>query len=178
MNTPVSLAEVKAHLNLDDVDSVPDDELWRTALAATAMVEAVSGVLRPRQETVRVRGGGKRLNLPVWPVLTVDAVVDDSGAEFDPADWWVSGRSRIEPFYGAVRCRWLDVTVTVGRNPVPDDLVTAVLLQTGLLWGSQRGPASVGRWTAMQGSGVASPGGLDRKRLDDILSLHRLPLLA
>jgi hypothetical protein len=162
---PVSLAELRSHLQFGDSDSRDDDEeLWRTLLSATRMVEAEAGALRPRQVVERVTlatpyDGYAPLALSQWPLLG-----DVAPSVASAATPWPSRYS-------------YDVTYTVGRDPVPEDLMEAVLLQAGLLWASQRGPESSQRFSALGSDAVRSPSGLDRLRLDDILSLYRVPAL-
>lgn len=172
---PVSLDEFRRHLNFEESDGHADDEeLWRTVLAATDMVELAAGAMRPRQVTERVTttrpyDGITPLPTSQWPVMgDVSSVV-----ALGPLNSFAFELS--QPYLVTYA---YTVTYTVGRDPVPAPLVEAVLLQAGLLWSSQRGPESSTRFSALGGDGIASPGGIDRKRLDDILTLYRVPAFA
>jgi hypothetical protein len=163
---PVSLEEIRAHLNITESDGHGDDEeLWRSVLAATRMVESHTGAIRPRQVTERLSltcpyDGYGPLPLSQWPLFG------------DTPPVVVSATSNWASRYA------YDATYTVGRDPIPEDLMQAVLLQAGLLWASQRGPEASSRFTALGGDGIASPAGVDRRRLEDILSLYRVPAFA
>jgi hypothetical protein len=161
---PVSLEEFRSHLNISAGDA-DDEELWATVLAATRMVEQQTGAIVPRQVTERLTltcpyDGYGPLPLSQWPLLG-----DTAPAVTAAATPWASRYA-------------YDVVYTAGRNPVPDDLMLAVLLQAGLLWQSQRGPDMSSRFTALGADGISSPAGIDRRRLDDILSLYRVPAFA
>jgi hypothetical protein len=173
--TDVSLEEIRAHLNLSESDGHDDDEeLWRTVLSATRMVEMQAGAIVPRSVTERVNtvrpyDGVTPLPTTQWPVMGDVASVVSNG----PLNSFAFELS--QPYLVTYS---YTVTYTVGRDPLPEDLMLAVLLQAGLIWASQRGPESSSRFSALGGDGIASPGGVDRKRLDDILANYRVPAFA
>lgn len=163
---PVSLDEVRSFLRLAETDGHGDDDkLWATVLGAVRSVETTSGAIRPRQVVERLTltcpyDGYGPLPLSEWPLLG------------DTAPSIASASSPWPSRYA------YDVTYTVGYDPIPEDLIQAVLLQTVLDWGSQRGPESIRRWTAMAGAGISSPSGLDKKLLDDKLAPYRFSVPA
>lgn len=163
--SPVALAEVRAHLNIDEADGHSDDEeLWDKTLAATGLVERQVGVIRPREVTSRVRGDTRSLRLPSWPVVSVTSITDASGTVADATQWYAVRSDTIRPVFGCVPWSpFFDVVYTAGYDPIPDELLEAVRLQTGLLWASQRGPESVARF-----ADGGSMGG-DRMQLEKIL---------
>lgn len=175
---PVSLAEARAFLNLGVGDTADDEEVWGNVLAAVDMVEARVGALEPRTVTSRIRPSSREIVLPEWPVLSVQSVTDTFTSETvtlesDAVVGQVITLPAVWPW------RWrpgLTVTYTVGRDPVPPSLREAVLLQAGLLWESQRGPAMASRFTAVGGD-VSSSGGIARLRLNDIIGVYKMPAI-
>lgn len=163
--SPISLDEARSHLNFEESDGHAfDDELWATVLAATEMVEQDLGPIRPRTVTATVRPTGRGTLFPRPPILSVASVTAADGGTVE----FVLVGDEIRP---ATRLCGVAYTVVyvAGLDPIPDDCIEAVELQTGLLWSSQRGPSS-SRFSALGGDGISSPGGLDRKRLDYILA--------
>jgi hypothetical protein len=137
---PVSLAEVRAQLNLKSDQIADDEELWRKLLAATSRVEAEVGPMMPRAVVGSIRSTSRgNLILPVWPVLSVEEVRD-------PADTVVgSGTYEVDLAAGHIRLctyfrQWWTVYYTVGQDPVPEDLMEATLVVAAHLWETQRGP--------------------------------------
>lgn len=137
---PVSLAEVRAQLNLSATQITDDEELWRKLLAATSRVEAEVGPMMPHAQVSRIRSSPRgNLMLPVWPVLSVEEVRDPADLVVGAATYEVdldAGHIRLDTYFR----QWWTVTYTVGRVPVPDDLMEATLVTAAHLWETQRGP--------------------------------------
>jgi hypothetical protein len=174
---PVTLAEVRSHLNFDESDGHDfDEELWQTTLEATEICEAEFGPIRPRSQTsaVRVNTDGTLL-LPVRPVLSVQSVTDFYGAVINVAGLTLDPTGTVWAVGGIGWSPQHTVVYTVGYDPIPTPLMKAVKLQAGLIWSSQRGPESSSRFSAIGGDGFA-PGGMDWARLQQIFTTHGLRL--
>lgn len=84
VNTALTTDEAKLHLRLEADDSSMDAEIAGIIAAATAMLEADTGLaLIQRTVTLFIDGFSKGVALPVWPVQSVSAVrfEDIEGAE-------------------------------------------------------------------------------------------------
>ncbi|MGH3496314.1 MAG: hypothetical protein ACRDP1_02465 [Nocardioidaceae bacterium] len=176
VSPPVTLEEFRAELNAETSKSAADDELMRTLLAATEMVESAVGAMSPRSVTDRTgtateqlypwadRGAygatygagqfGAALLLPQSPVVSVESITHiRTGNTYDPAGFEIDADTGI---LSSV-LSWLPfgpytVAYTVGRDPVPDMLMKAVLITGEHLWERQR-------------SGVTRPGMLGETRV-------------
>lgn len=168
--SPVSLEEFREHLNLDDGDTVSDAELWQCLLSAVATVEREVGALRLRQVSERVvsdvpHSTWSPVAVTEWPVFGDLAV---SGGDV-PNDF------AFEPVrYGR---NAYDVTYTVGRDPIPEDLLLAVKLVAALQWETQRGPDAASRFSAIGGE-AGSSGGLAWFRAQQLMAPYRVPAMA
>lgn len=146
VSPPLSLSQVKAHLNIDATDISNDDELRAMILAATDYAEGVVGPMSRRTVTETVDGRGRSaVLLSNAPAVTVSAVlvngvtVSDSGYSLDTeagvlhrvdgytASTWTDGFRNVE------------VTYTAGRTSIPAGLQHAVLELVRHLWETQRG---------------------------------------
>lgn len=145
VSEPVSLAEVKEHLNydLDDRDAYISRLIWQ----ATEVVEGPAGIgmaLMSQQWRLSLDCFPAVIEIPIWPVTSVDSVTytDTAGAEQTVAasDYKVDldmTPARVAPVYGKT---WptsrkelgaVKVTFTAGRsNPddVPESIKGAILL--------------------------------------------------
>lgn len=176
---PVTLAEFRAHLNLDANTTASDEELWDAVLAATAQVEFACGPVRPRSEVDVVDSWGGCLLLPTFPVVSLTSVVpaglygggpalDVSTLRLDPRTGEVSGSGS-----GCFGC--FTVTYVVGYHPIPRALMQAVLILAKLEWATQRGPSAVNRFRGMGDTDAAGmSSGLDKYRADRIMDPYRL----
>src|SRR6185503_17123821 len=97
---PVSLDEAKQHLNIALDDKTRDEDVQRWIKEARQQLEQDTGLALPRQ-TARIAieqfpSFGSWLNLPIWPVRSVEAFsyVDRDGVEHDilssPSDFLLS----------------------------------------------------------------------------------------
>jgi hypothetical protein len=142
----VSLAEVKAHLNL--TSTTDDEELRAAALAASAWVESKIGPVarRTQVETLYPTPAGT-LFLTHAPVISVTTIAGAYGytAGYDPllayldSDAGVlhAGIGRTFGYYP------LTVTYVAGRAVVPAPIRWATLEYVAWLWDTQRGPAQL-----------------------------------
>lgn len=160
--TPLlSLADVKARLNITDTDN--DEELRRIAAAATARLAAETHrtlASVTQTATVDMTGLGRTivtLPKPCW--LSITSVTDD-GASVDADDWRLDETGQtLTRRNGAT---WMgEVTVTGRAGVTGDDLAIAqqaALELTAHLWETQRVP--MGRNSApgpVPGMGYALP---------------------
>lgn len=151
--SPVSLAEFRSYVNAEESDGHADDEsMWQCVLAATRMVEVKVGPIRPREQVSKVAAGGCALLLPVFPALSLTSVADSAGTTLDVSALYLDeDAGLVERAGGFGSPRRYTATYTVGRDPVPDDLMQAVLSVAQQLWDSQRGPGASNRFTGMGG---------------------------
>jgi hypothetical protein len=174
---PVSLAEVRAQLNLASAQIADDEELWRKLLAATSRVEAEVGPMMPRTQVSVVRSSGRgNIVLPVWPVLSVTEVRDSGDTVLGSGTYDVDLRGGRVLIGSCVR-QWWTVTYPVGRDPVPEDLWEATLVTAAHLWETQRGPILTA--APMRGSGQAVParGFALPNRAAELMELYVVPAM-
>ncbi len=160
---PITLAEAKAHLRVDEADE--DDLVTRLIGAAVAKVEGPRGLglaIMERQWALSLHTFPRSIVLPLGPVKAVNTItyVDPAGAQqtLDPADYHADLKgepAEIEPAFGkswpATRNQRGAVTVTFTAGysdaaTVPDDLKTALLMTVAHLFEN--------RETVHLGSGV------------------------
>ncbi len=141
----ISLADVRAHLNITDTSS--DDELRRIVDVASATGESWTGRVFGRRTCVDVvSGAGPYLALKSCPVISVSAVVENGTTV--PATGWaltspeggvlsrVSGWSALEWARGAGN---VTVTYVAGYQVQPSTDVQGALEMARHLWQTQRG---------------------------------------
>ncbi len=110
------------------------DKAERYLRAAVRAVENRVGPTLPRVVTLHVaRQWGRPLLLDVWPALAVETV---DGAPVAP-DVRVDDVGVVHGLPSGTHV----LTVRVGRDPVPDDIVTGVFFVASHLWEMQRGRA-------------------------------------
>lgn len=156
----VSLADVKAHLNL--TDNVDDDELRPHIEAATRVIENVVGpvVVRSFSET---KPPARVLVLNKTPAVALTAVTpvrnngvpyDITTLDLDPTTGvvrrldggWIGiygGFGGVSSYYGSDYAGdALRVTYTAGRRQVPANMTLAAKLIIADMWETQRGHAT------------------------------------
>lgn len=135
----VTLAEVKAHLNIDSV--AYDDELQTFIDAAEAVIVQRVGPLTATTVTARVNGGDGGLILPVLPALSVTSVTPVGGAALTVGDLYLDSASALVTYVSGSRfaSTSYDVVYQAGRATLPADLKMAVLELVRHLWQTQRG---------------------------------------
>jgi len=142
---PVSLAEAKQFLRIDEGDTSFDSELGGFIAAAREQIEAITGT-RLVEQAVELRADGfaDLARLPIGPVIAASAIVYDDSAgveqEVDAENYELFGSNLeqgIRPVFGAtwpvgaVRAGAVRVAATVGYNTVPKPIWTAILLMIG-----------------------------------------------
>lgn len=153
--SPVTLEEFRAHLQLEPGEEPEDDgERWGKVLAATGLIEGKVGAIRPRSVTERCRESGGGIELGNGPVLSVASVVSVGGSTsyaVDDLDLDLDAGLIFRAGGYGLPCGDYTVTYTIGRNPIPPELMEAVLVVAAQLWESQRGPGATNRFTGMGG---------------------------
>lgn len=139
----VSLADVKAQINVDTYDTEHDDELRSMIEAATEVAEDMVGpvVVRTRTE---VHAGGPLLVLHHAPVVALTSLtpIHPTAVAYLPVDLDLDGATGIVRrldgggFGGPVR-----VVYIAGRRSVPASIVEGVKLIAAHMWDTQRGHA-------------------------------------
>lgn len=134
----VSLADVKAHLNITSTGN--DDELRHYIAAATDFVESRIGpvVRRTLVETVQPQSGRLFLSAPVIEVTSLAGAYGYSGA-YTVGNWAIDGASLVANYGVSTYCWPVTVTYVGGRTIVPATVQHAALDYVKWLWESQRG---------------------------------------
>jgi len=139
---PVSLTEVKAHLNIGADNIGSDDEIRAFINAATAAIEQRVGPMTRRTVTETHDGGGKVL-LRTYPVISLTTVTDNgitlTSGQYRERDGVVTKKSGTSATNFTTGLDGVSVTYQAGRTSVPADLRQAVLEQVRHMWETQRG---------------------------------------
>lgn len=135
----VSLAEVKTHLNL--TVSTHDAEVQSFIDAAEAAIGERVGPLASATTTVRVRGGGRSLVLPLAPAVSLMSVTPADSTALSLSDLYLDAAAAIVSYVsgGTFSARHYDVVYEAGRSTCPADLKLAVKELVRHLWSTQRG---------------------------------------
>jgi hypothetical protein len=143
----VSLADVRAQLNMGATETADDEELRGFIGAATGAVERALGRVVVRRSIVERQqvGRAREVLLRQVPVLSLTSVVAaDGSATWDPAVMQVDGETGLltvtsgESLTGAV-----DFTYQAGELIIPEDYQLAALIIVQHLWETQRGTMGV-----------------------------------
>ena len=139
---PVSLSEVKAHLNIAADRITDDDELRGFINAATSAIEQRVGPLTRRTVTETHDGGGVVM-LRTYPVITLTTVTDNgitlTAGQYRERDGIVTRKSGTSAVNFTTGLDGVSVTYEAGRTVIPADLRQAVLEQIRHMWETQRG---------------------------------------
>lgn len=148
MATWLTLAEVKAHLNIPDVDTGSDAELVGAMDAAVEWLEARVGPVDQRTVTEVVPAGAALL-LSYTPVLSLTSVAGayGNGQSIDVATLYLDGAAGVVKGASGTRRFAYPVTVTYVAglsNPstCPASYRQATLEIIRAIWGAQRAGAS------------------------------------
>lgn len=144
---PVDLDAFKDHIGYDHDDGSEDAKLTQILAAATGAVEGKVGamVMRASDERAEVRGGV--LIIGARPLVNITTLTNRrTGATVDVTTLDVDTDARIATsLTGRLADGVYDVACTIGRDPVPEDLIEATLIVAEQLFETQRGTTATGR---------------------------------
>jgi uncharacterized phiE125 gp8 family phage protein len=165
ISAPLSLTDVKTHLNIDASSVVNDDELRSFMLAATDLIEGVVGPLSRRPVTGETHNGGRgTVLLKQAPVVEVTGCTEN-GVSLSAGSYSLDGESGVlTRTSGFTAYTWsegynnVSVDYVAGRTSIPADLAHAVLELVRHLWTTQRGSVRrSGTDDYLPGSGFSMP---------------------
>lgn len=140
---PVTLDQLKAHLQMTTGAGVDDDELTMTLESATEVCEGEVGPILYRAYDERLTGTGGVLVVSYGPLVELTALAALDGTTYDPANLDVSRPGVIRRVSGTFPRGRYDVAYTSGRAEVADDVPSsvklAVMIVAGHMWETQRG---------------------------------------
>ncbi|MEH0442448.1 hypothetical protein QA811_01935 [Streptomyces sp. B21-102] len=144
----VSLAEARAHLNMEPSETADDDELRGFIGAATGAVEKALGrtlVRRAFVDRLDISGSVDSVLLRRVPVLSLTSVASADGATtWDIEDLRVDGASGlVVATAGAVFTGSMDFAYQAGMAVIPDSYRLAGKIIVQHLWETQRGAMGV-----------------------------------
>jgi uncharacterized phiE125 gp8 family phage protein len=178
---PVSLTDVRSHLNITGEDVERDQELTAFIQAATSAIEQRVGPLTRRSVTESHNGGRHAIVLRHSPVITVTSATEN-GAAVPSGGYTISPASGVlTRTSGYSRATWVDgfnnvtVAYVAGRTSIPADLRQAVLELVRHLWSTQRG-SMAGRRTGeefVSGQGYTLP-----NRVLELIGPYEMPGMA
>jgi hypothetical protein len=156
----VSITDVKAHLNKND--DVDDEELRRTAEAATGVVERYRReIVARRSFTEEFRAtSSTRFLVGHYPVDSVTSLVRvDGSTTYDPANLVVdSSTGLVTVGSGPALSGHLRVVYVAGYVVVPPEFLEATAIIAAYLWGTQQQPGLGPRGPFATDDTVAPPG--------------------
>lgn len=171
----IDMTGFRAFLQYTGDDTDPKLALMELILAAAReKVEDLVGPLTPRPvvQQVRIDRRGQVLLRP-WPVLSLESV-SHAGTTLDAA--------QVQILPGGVlavpRFCWgepLTVSMTVGRNPLPSELILATYIIGSHLWETQRGRGSRPQSYGGEPAEVVPRGFAVPTRAEELLAGHRVP---
>lgn len=139
----LSLADVKAHLNIPATNTSSDDELRGFIESATAVVEEKIGPVVRRTRTAEVVGGGCRIRLPHTQVLSITSLtlIRDGSSPVNVNDLSVNGPRGVvtRKDDGRLPVGRLLATYVVGRIVVDANWIEAAKIIVKHLWETQLG---------------------------------------
>jgi hypothetical protein len=174
----LSVAEVKAHLNVTDY--ADDSEILAFIDAAVGIAEGVVGSIENRTVTETHNGGRATVCLNVPPVVSVSAVTEN-GTSVAASGWDVSTNgvlTRTSGYStGVFTSGFNNVSVTYvsGRSSIPADLRHALKELVRHLWETQRGSTTRKRSgdDYQPGAGFSLP-----NRVAEVLDRYRIAGIA
>lgn len=175
--TVVAVDKMKAHLNI--TSGSHDAELLTFIAAAVAAISERVGALEPTPTTVRVRPSQRVLRVPA-PAVSLTSVTDADGESVDVDDLFFDTATGLVSFNDGLSfsSRYYTVTYVAGRDPVPADLVLAVMELVRHFWLTQRGPTRRPGGSTSEGTSNTVPGAayLLPFRVSELLKPH-MPIL-
>jgi uncharacterized phiE125 gp8 family phage protein len=140
----VTLAEAKAHLNIEASRTADDEEISRFIGALTAPMERHVGAVLPVTVTDRCWGGRRSLPLTRRPVQSVTSVTLPCGGTLPGSGYELDGEAGVlHRMSGDHLSRWergrITIVYTAGLAAVPAHVRQAALIILGHLWETQRG---------------------------------------
>lgn len=173
----VTLGKVKTHLNI--TSTTHDAELQGFVDAAEAAIAERVGPLVATSTTVRVRPSRRVVRVPA-PAVSLTSVTDADGESLDVADLFFETATGLVSFNDgrSFASRYYTVTYVAGRDPVPADLVLAVMELVRHFWDTQRGPSRRPGSPASEGTANTVPGAayLLPFRVSELMKPH-MPIL-
>jgi len=144
----VSLAEARAHLNMQPGETSDDDELRGYIAAATRAVERQLGrtvVRRTVTDRFHLSGADRQVLLRTVPVLSLTSVVSaDTSTTWNVSDLEPDVESGLVTVVsGPALTGVVDITYQAGMAIIPDDFRLAGKIIIGHLWETQRGAMGV-----------------------------------
>ena len=145
----IGLNDVKAELNISQVNTTWDAELQVYTDAVTDLIEGYTGPWENRTVAETVRGG-KMIILSQIPVVSVTSIIDPRGIlTHNVADTMLNARAgSIRPKYAVPFADPVDVVYVAGRNvtadAIPSSVQIAARIAVANLWQTQRGNAGAG----------------------------------
>jgi len=177
---PVSLTDVRSHLNLSGQDVTRDAELTQFLLSATAAIEARVGPLARRPVTEVHNGGVSGILLRQPPALSITSVTENGSTVAGSGYTLSPGGGVVTRVNGYSRSVWTDgfnnvsITYTAGRTSIPADIRQAVLELVRHLWTTQRGQQGNRRQDEfIAGQGYSMP-----NRVLELIAPYELPGIA
>ncbi|WP_402465788.1 hypothetical protein [Isoptericola aurantiacus] len=165
---PLSVDEFKNAINLTDENQTDEAEQWLRAAVRT--VEGRVGALNPRSITVQLdEGHGGRYWHRTDPVLEVTAVDGET-----PTAVRVSSIGVITGLPTSAAA----ITLRIGQEPVPDDLVLAVFFLGSHLWEMRRGRQGRRGAYARDDEPAPQTGFAIPRRALELMADHLLPGMA
>lgn len=172
----VSLADVKARLNIPASNTAADEELRLYIDAATDFFEGEIGpiVRRTLTETVTPAGGRLWLSAPVISLTSMTAAYGYSGT-YTVGNWSIDDRTLVAN-YGTSTYAWpVTVTYVGGRAIVPADLRVAALDYVKWMWETQRGATPL---PLPGGEFETGPTPTVPYRIMQVVDRYRVPIVA
>lgn len=140
---PVTLDQLKAHLQMTAGAGADDDELTMHLEGATDVCEGEIGAILTRSYTERITGTGGVLIASYRPLVEVTSVADVDGTTYDPADLDVDRSGVIRRLSGTFARGRYDLEYVSGSAEdaadVPSAVKIAVMIVAGHMWETQRG---------------------------------------
>ena len=140
LNSILSLAVAKAHLNMSQDRTADDDELRAMIEAVTAVIERHRGEVVARRTIVEDNpaGSGAHIALLYHPVVSVTSMLDVNGAAMATGDYFLDAQNGILTALGGVGRKPRRVTYVAGYMSVPANYILAAKIILGHLWQTQR----------------------------------------
>ena len=173
----LTLTLAKAHLNISN--ATQDVEIQTFIDAAEAVLTKHCGPLTSTATTVRVRGGGPGLLLPITPAVSLTSVTPVDGTVLTLTDLYLDTRAGVVTYNSGFMfsSRFYDVVYNAGRTTCPEDLLMAVKELVRHMWQTQRGPTRRPGSQPSEGTANTVPGAayLLPFRVSELIAPHLQP---